>query len=133
MLRPAAGVARFGRWLARQCIANDGSHPGLLIALSAPGVPRRALGLDSPGPTELHDIEPARAAIRRACGTVRRIDPRYAAGRLDVVKVGRSWRVEAERPTWDTWRAQRDEQARVRAIVRDALAGRPAPKSSSSD
>jgi len=82
-----------------------------------------ALGMDYERPRA------ARAAIQRACGTVRRIDPRYAAGRLDVVKVGRSWRVQAERPTWDTWRAQRDEQARVRAIVRDALAGQPAPKS----
>lgn len=67
----------------------------------------------------------ARAALARACGTVRKTDPRYAAGSLDVVKLGKSWRVHAERPTWDVWRAQRDEQAEVRAIVRASLGSAP--------
>jgi hypothetical protein len=64
----------------------------------------------------------ARAALARACVTVRKVDPRYAAGILDVVKLGSSWRVNVERPTFDVWRAQRDEQANVRAVIAASLA-----------
>jgi len=64
----------------------------------------------------------ARAALARACLTVRKVDPRYAAGILDVVKLGKSWRLQGERPTFEVWRAQRDEQAVVRAAIAASLA-----------
>lgn len=63
----------------------------------------------------------ARAALARACATVKRTDPRYAAATLEVVKLGSSWRVLAERPTWESWRAQRAEQAEVRALLQREL------------
>jgi len=66
----------------------------------------------------------ARAALARACETVRKTDPRYAAAILEVTKLGSSWRVHAERPNWDSWRAQREEQAQARVAVRQALQGR---------
>ena len=66
----------------------------------------------------------ARAALKRACVTIRCVDARYAAGALDVVQVGRgNWRVVAERPTWEAWRELRNEHAAVReAIARSRLA-----------
>jgi hypothetical protein len=63
----------------------------------------------------------ARAALKRACGAIRRVDARYAAGHLDVVKFGRSWRIQAERPTWEAWRERRHEHAQVRAAIRASL------------
>ncbi len=56
-----------------------------------------------------------------ACATVHKIDPRYAAGSLELTKLGSSWRIQAERPTWDTWKQQREEQAQVRALIADSL------------
>jgi len=63
----------------------------------------------------------ARRALKAACLMVRKTDPRYGAGELDLVQMGRSWRIQAERPTWDAWRAQRDEQAAVRAEIAASL------------
>ena len=65
----------------------------------------------------------ARAALKRACLTIRQVDARYAAGALDVVQVGRgNWRIAAERPTWEAWRELRAEHAAVReAIARSRL------------
>ena len=66
----------------------------------------------------------ARAALKRACLTIRQVDARYAAGALEVVQVGRgNWRIAAERPTWDAWRELRDEHQAVReAIARSRAA-----------
>jgi len=66
----------------------------------------------------------ARAALKGACLTVRKVDPRYSAGELDVVKLGSSWRIQAERPNWDAWKAQRQEQAQIRMLIADSLSGR---------
>ncbi len=63
----------------------------------------------------------ARRALKSACATVHKIDPRYAAGSLELTKLGSSWRIQAERPTWDTWKQQREEQAQVRALIADSL------------
>ncbi len=63
----------------------------------------------------------ARAALKRACEAIRRTDARYAAGNLAVVKFGRSWRVQAERPTWEEWRVLRPEHERARRAIRAAL------------
>lgn len=62
----------------------------------------------------------ARAALKRACATVRRVDPRYAAGTLELRKLGRSWRIDAERPSWEIWQAERGEHERVRRALREA-------------
>jgi len=64
----------------------------------------------------------ARAALKRACATVRRVDPRYAAGTLELRKLGRSWRIDAERPSWEAWRELRAEHEAVRAAIRAGLA-----------
>jgi hypothetical protein len=75
-----------------------------------------ALGMDYDRPRD------ARAALKRACVTIRRTDARYAAGALDVVQVGRhNWRIAAERPTWDAWRELRAEHAAVRAQIARSL------------
>jgi hypothetical protein len=65
----------------------------------------------------------ARAALKRACVTIRRTDARYAAGALDVVQVGRgSWRVAAKRPTWEAWRELRAEHEAVREAIQRSRA-----------
>jgi hypothetical protein len=75
-----------------------------------------ALGMDYDRPRA------ARAALKRACVTIRRVDARYAAGALDVVQVGRhNWRIAAERPTWEAWRELRAEHAAVRAQIARSL------------
>jgi hypothetical protein len=64
----------------------------------------------------------ARAALKRACLTIRRVDARYAAGALDVVQVGRgNWRIAAERPTWEAWRELRAEHQAVREAIACSL------------
>jgi hypothetical protein len=62
-----------------------------------------------------------RAALARACVTIRRTDARYAAGALSVVKVGRSWRLQGERPTWEAWRELRAEHEHAREAIRTSL------------
>jgi len=64
----------------------------------------------------------ARAALKQACLVVRKVDPRYAAGEVDVVKLGSSWRVQAQRPTWEAWKAQAQHQLEVREQVRRSIA-----------
>lgn len=64
----------------------------------------------------------ARRALKQACLTVRKIDPRYSAGELVVIKLGSSWRVQGARPTWEAWRAQAPEQLRIREEIRRSLA-----------
>lgn len=63
----------------------------------------------------------ARRALKQACLVVRKVDPRYAAGELDVIKLGSSWRVQGERPTWEAWKAQAQQQLEVRDEVRRSL------------
>jgi hypothetical protein len=63
----------------------------------------------------------ARAALKRACEAIRRTDARYAAGSLGVVKFGRSWRIQAERPTWEEWRELRPEHEQARRAISAAL------------
>jgi hypothetical protein len=75
-----------------------------------------ALGMDYDRPRA------ARAALKRACVTIRRTDARYAAGALDVVQVARhNWRIAAERPTWEAWRELRAEHAAVREQIARSL------------
>jgi hypothetical protein len=65
----------------------------------------------------------ARAALKRACLTIRRVDARYAAGALDVVQIGRgNWRIAAERPTWEAWRELRVEHEAVREAIQRSRA-----------
>jgi hypothetical protein len=76
-----------------------------------------ALGMDYDRPRA------ARAALKRACLTIRRVDARYAAGALDVVQIGRgNWRVAAERPTWEAWRELRAEHQAVREVIQRSRA-----------
>jgi hypothetical protein len=63
----------------------------------------------------------ARRALKQACAAVHKTDPRYAAGSLELTKLGSSWRVQAERPTWETWKAQAQHQLEVRDQVRRSL------------
>ncbi len=49
---------------------------------------------------------------------------------LDVVKLGSSWRIQAERPHWDAWKEQRQEQAEIRMLIADSLSGRTSPDAS---
>jgi len=79
------------RW--RQC--GDGSVEGCWIAVG--DHLEAALGMT------YGQHRQARAALKRACATVRNVDARYAAGHLAVARVGKTWRIQAERPTWDTW------------------------------
>ena len=74
-----------------------------------------ALGMDYERPRA------ARAALKRASHTIQLVDPRYSAGSLDVVQLGRSWRVQAERPNWETWKAGRQEQLQVRDLIHRSL------------
>jgi hypothetical protein len=76
-----------------------------------------ALGMDYDRPRA------ARAALKRACLTIRRTDARYAAGALDVVQIGRgNWRVAAERPTWEAWRELRPKHEAVREAIQRSQA-----------
>ncbi len=68
----------------------------------------------------------ARSALKRACEAIRRTDARYAAGNLAVVKFGRSWRVQGERPTWEEWRELRPEHEQARKAISAALLGQRA-------
>jgi hypothetical protein len=64
----------------------------------------------------------ARAALKRACVAIRHTDARYAAGSLALVKLGRSsWRIAAERPTWEQWRQLRPEHEQARRAISAAL------------
>lgn len=74
-----------------------------------------ALGMDYTRPRD------ARAALKRACVTVRRVDPRYTTGTLELRKLGCAWRLHGERPTWATWRDRRAEHEAARAAIRQAL------------
>ncbi len=66
----------------------------------------------------------ARDALKRACVAIRRTDARYAAGSLAVVRLGRSsWRIAAERPTWEQWRQLAPEHERARRAITQAVAG----------
>jgi hypothetical protein len=69
----------------------------------------------------------ARRALKNACATVHKIDPRYAAGSLELTKLGSSWRIQAERPTWDMWKQQREEQAQVRALIASSFKADASP------
>lgn len=72
----------------------------------------------------MHYAQPrqARAAIKRACETIRRVDARYAAGELQVVKTFGAWKVVAKRPRWEVWREAREEHERVRRAIGESLA-----------
>jgi hypothetical protein len=74
-----------------------------------------ALGMDYGRPRD------ARAALKRACVTVRRVDPRYAAGTLELRKLGHSWRIDAERPSWEAWRELRHEHEKARRAIAASL------------
>jgi hypothetical protein len=63
----------------------------------------------------------ARRALKQACATVHKTDPRYAAGSLALTKLGSSWRIQAERPTWEAWKAQAQQQLEVRNEVRRSI------------
>ncbi len=105
------------RW--KRC--GDGRREGCWIACG--DRLEAALGMDYKRPVD------ARVALRRACQAIRRTDARYAAGSLEVVKFGRSWRIQAERPTWEDWRELRDEHAAVRAVFETSPLGRAEPES----
>jgi hypothetical protein len=63
----------------------------------------------------------ARRALKQACATVHKTDPRYAAGAVELIKLGSSWRVQAERPTWEAWKAQAQQQLEIRDEVRRSI------------
>lgn len=66
----------------------------------------------------------ARAALARACRTVREVDDRYLAGRLELESSGRGraarHRIYAERPTWKAWREHAPEWAAAR-VERESI------------
>jgi hypothetical protein len=62
----------------------------------------------------------ARRALKRACQTIRRQDARFAAGSLEVVKFSGSWRIEARRPAWESWRQLRGQHEQARTALREA-------------
>ncbi len=64
----------------------------------------------------------ARAALARACRTIHRVDARYAAGTLELRKLGRSWRIDAERPTWESWRELKPEYEEARRVITASFA-----------
>lgn len=74
-----------------------------------------ALGMNYSQPRQ------ARAAIKRACETIRRVDARYAAGELQVVKSLGSWKVVAKRLRWGAWRDLKAEHEHIRAAARASL------------
>lgn len=96
------------RW--KRC--GDGSVEGVWIACGDRLF--AALGMDYAQPRQ------ARAALRRACQTIRRVDARYTAGSLDVVRLGSAWRIDAERPTWQAWCKLRPEHEEARKALADA-------------
>ncbi len=96
--KPAGGRDREGTWIA--C----GDRLFAALGMAEGGRPRKR-----------------RESLKVACATIRRRDPRYAAGTLEVRKVGHSWRIDAERPSWDAWRAERAEHERVRRAIRESL------------
>ena len=65
----------------------------------------------------------ARAALKRACHTIRVVDPRYSAGELDVIKVGSSYRIQGSRPNWETWKVGSQEQLQIRDQIRRSIRG----------
>jgi hypothetical protein len=70
----------------------------------------------------------AREALKRACEAIRHVDARYVAGSLAVVKLGHSWRIQAERPTWEEWRGLRSEHEQARKAISEGLRElRPTP------
>ena len=97
------------RW--KRC--GDGKREGCWIACG--DRLEASLGMDYDRPRD------ARAALKRACEAIRRTDARYAAGNLAVVKFGRSWRIQAERPTWEEWRELRPEHEQARKAISAAL------------
>jgi hypothetical protein len=74
-----------------------------------------ALGMNYAQPRQ------ARAAIRRACETIRRKDARFAAGTLELVKFGGSWRIQAKRPAWESWRELKPEYEEARQAIAASL------------
>jgi hypothetical protein len=74
-----------------------------------------ALGMDYDRPRD------ARRALKRACVTIRHKDARFAAGQLDVIKVGSSWRIQAKRPTWEGWRELKAEHEEARRAIAASL------------
>jgi len=67
----------------------------------------------------------ARDALKRACVAIRRTDARYAAGSLALVKLGpSSWRIAAERPTWEQWRQLAPEHEQARRAISEAVGRR---------
>jgi hypothetical protein len=99
------------RW--KRC--GDGRREGCWIACG--DRLEAALGMDYDRPRA------GRASLKRACVAIRRTDARYAAGSLEVVKFGRSWRIQGERPTWEQWRELRSEHEQARRAISAALAG----------
>jgi len=65
----------------------------------------------------------ARAALKRACHTIRVVDPRYSAGELNVIKVGSSYRIQGSRPNWETWKVGSQEQLQIRDQIRRSIRG----------
>ncbi len=79
-----------------------------------------ALGLGAQRPARQ-----CRASLKRACEAIRRTDARYGAGSLEVVKFGRSWRIQGERPTWEQWRQLAPEHEQARRAITAALGELP--------
>ena len=74
-----------------------------------------ALGMDYAEPKF------ARRALKRACQTIRRVDARYAAGELQVVKTLGSWKIISKRPRWEAWRELRAEHEQARQAITASL------------
>jgi len=100
------------RW--KRC--GDGRREGCWIACG--DRLEASLGMDYDRPRD------ARAALKRACDAIRRADARYAAGSLGVVKFGRSWRIQGERPTSEEWRQLRPEHEQTRRAISEAVGRR---------
>lgn len=63
----------------------------------------------------------ARRALRRACETISKVDPRYGAGMIEMRKQGKRHQLVIERPTKDAWAQLQQEQAQVRAQIKESL------------
>jgi len=74
-----------------------------------------ALGMNYAQPRQ------ARAALKRACETVRHVDARYAAGELQVVKTLGSWKIISKRPRWEAWRELKAEHEQARRAITASL------------
>ncbi len=92
---------------------GDGSAEGTWIACGDRLF--AALGMNYAQPRQ------ARAALKRACETIRHKDARFAAGQLNVVKVGSSWRIQAKRPAWECWRELKAEHEEARRVIAASL------------